>query len=81
MWQMQPVQVDLVERKKTVNECIIGTDILIICTPWRQYYEITIDDLKIHMRGKIIIDPYRVIVGKFSRHDNFICYSLGKKPQ
>ena len=68
-----------IERKKTVHDCIIGTDILIICTPWKQYYDITIDDLKKKMRGKTIIDPYRIIVGKISRHDNFICYSLGRK--
>lgn len=41
--------------------CYTHADILIIATPWPEYQKIKIMDLQQQMRGRVIIDPYRVL--------------------
>ena len=33
-------------------------------TPWPEFKKITIKELKNNMRGRIILDPYRVLIEK-----------------
>ena len=54
-------------RKKTIKEAIKGSNILLVCTPWQQYFHLSIDEIKRLMSGNIIIDPYRVFDGKLAR--------------
>ena len=70
-----------ISREKTINQAIEGSNILIICTPWQQYYDLSIEEVKRLMSGNIIIDPFRVIDGKLARQHGFLWYPLGKKFQ
>ena len=40
------------------------SDVLIVMTPWPEFKKITIKELKNNMRGRIILDPYRVLIEK-----------------
>ena len=68
-----------VERKETVNQCINGCDLLIIATPWDEYRNLRISEIKKKMKGRIIIDPYRVVDGDLARQEGFSWYSIGQK--
>ena len=67
-----------ISRKKTINQAIEGSNILIVCTPWKQYYHLSIEEIKRLMSGNIIIDPFRVFDGKLARQQGFLWYPLGK---
>jgi UDPglucose 6-dehydrogenase len=41
-----------------------GTDALAIMTPWPQFRDLRPADLKAAMRGRLVIDPYRVLKGR-----------------
>lgn len=63
-----------------VNKCIDAikeADIVIIMTPWTEYKQLSCDLLKQHMRGNVVIDPYRVLQGD-SAHLHFNYFSLGQ---
>jgi len=50
-----------VRRADSVLEAIKGADILAIMTPWPEFNEITADILAQKMKGRIVIDPYRML--------------------
>ena len=62
---------------KSIKEAIHNSKILIISTPWEEFYDIDIKLLK-QSKLKYIIDPYRVL---FHHKKNFKCeyYCLGTK--
>jgi UDPglucose 6-dehydrogenase len=61
----------------TVDECFKGADALVLITPWPEYKNISLDALAKAMRGRIIIDPYRLLDGKRARGLGFTYYTLG----
>lgn len=63
---------------KNVRECVSGSDVLIIATPWDDYKNITITELCSLMKGRIIIDPYRILDGKAATSAGFKYHTLGK---
>lgn len=46
---------------QSIRDVICGADIIILMTPWSDYQTITWDALSTHMRGNIVIDPYRLL--------------------
>ena len=70
-----------VERKETVNECINGCHLLIIATPWDEYRNLRISEIKKKMKGRIIIDPYRVVDGLWLDRKDFRGILLSKVHQ
>jgi len=61
-------------------ECIEGSDVLIISTPWPEYSDISLDSICSKMRGRLIIDPYRMLDGGLLSRSGFQYHSLGRKP-
>lgn len=41
-----------------------GADALAIMTPWPAFRELRPADIKAAMRGKLVVDPYRVLIGR-----------------
>ncbi len=55
-------------------------DALMILTPWPEYGDVNVADLAGAMRGRIVIDPYRVIGPQAARSAGLVCYTLGMPP-
>ena len=66
-----------VRRADSVLEAIKGADILAIMTPWPEFKEVTADILALKMKGRIVIDPYRLLDGMALKAKGFIYASLG----
>ena len=49
------------EEAPSALEACMGADVLAIMTPWRQFAEIPLCDILARMKGRIIIDPYRIL--------------------
>jgi UDPglucose 6-dehydrogenase len=57
--------------------CAEGADALVIATPWPQYRALAIADLARVMRGRLIIDPYRLVDGAAAAAAGFAYHALG----
>jgi UDPglucose 6-dehydrogenase len=57
--------------------CAEGADALVIATPWAQYRTIGIADLAQVMRGRLLIDPFRVLDGRAAAEAGFEYHALG----
>lgn len=66
-----------VRRADSALEAIKGADILAVMTPWPEFNEITADILAQKMKGRIVIDPYRLLDGMALKAKGFIYASLG----
>ena len=55
-------------------------DVLVIATPWPQYQSLTAAELTHTMRGRTILDPYRVLDGKAFAAAGFVYHTLGAAP-
>lgn len=62
---------------KTAMECAEGADVLALVTPWPEYRELSLDALAKTMRGRVIVDPYRLLDGARARALGFTYYTLG----
>lgn len=49
------------EQKQSALDACEGADILIIMTPWEEFKDTAPADIKAHMAGSIIVDPYGVL--------------------
>ena len=58
-------------------EAATGADALAIMTPWSDYRVISASDLRRVMRGRVILDPYRVLDGAAARAAGFDYFTLG----
>jgi UDPglucose 6-dehydrogenase len=47
-------------------------------TPWPEYRELKVEALARAMRGRVIIDPYRLVHGANAREAGFSYYTLGQ---
>jgi UDPglucose 6-dehydrogenase len=63
--------------KSTVLDAISGTDVLVIMTPWPEFRSITMEQLRFHMNGRTVLDPYRVLDGKTLISAGFTYFTLG----
>jgi UDPglucose 6-dehydrogenase len=57
--------------------CAEGADALVIATPWPQYRTLSIADLRRAMRGRLLIDPYRLLDGIQVADAGFEYHALG----
>lgn len=61
----------------TALEAATGADALAIMTPWPAYRKISVSDLHRVMRGRVILDPYRVLDGAAAHEAGFDYFTLG----
>ncbi|MFZ0423147.1 MAG: nucleotide sugar dehydrogenase [Xanthobacteraceae bacterium] len=57
-----------------------GADVLVIATPWPQYRELRPADLARVMKGKTLLDPYRVLDGQACAAAGLTYHTLGMPP-
>ena len=50
-----------VKLKKKATDTVKGVDVLAIMTAWPEFKDITVDFIVKNMRGRVIIDPYRIL--------------------
>jgi UDPglucose 6-dehydrogenase len=62
----------------TALDCVRGADVVALVTPWPEYRDLSIDALAKAMRGRVIIDPYRLLDGARARAAGFSYYTLGQ---
>jgi UDPglucose 6-dehydrogenase len=61
----------------TPLECAVGADVLVIATPWKEYRDLTVEALAKVMKGRVIIDPYRILDGAKAAAEGFAYHTLG----
>ena len=64
---------------KAPLEAARGAAALMILTPWPEYREIEPAKIAAAMRGRIVLDPYRVLEEKAAAAAGLVLHSLGKK--
>jgi UDPglucose 6-dehydrogenase len=57
-----------------------GADVLVIATPWPQYRELRPADLARVMKGRVVLDPYRVLDGNACVAVGLTYHTLGMPP-
>jgi UDPglucose 6-dehydrogenase len=57
-----------------------GADVLVIATPWPQYRELRPADIACVMKGRAVLDPYRVLDGQACTAVGLTYYTLGMPP-
>jgi len=60
--------------------CAEGADALVLATPWPQYRALSIAGLAQAMRGRVLIDPFRLLSGKEAVEAGFEYHALGMPP-
>ncbi|CAA7612107.1 nucleotide sugar dehydrogenase [Magnetospirillum sp. UT-4] len=58
-------------------EAVAGADAVVIATPWPDYRGLKADDLAAVMRGRVVIDPYRMLDGAAARSAGLSWFCLG----
>jgi UDPglucose 6-dehydrogenase len=58
-------------------EAVKGADALVIMTPWPQFRELACEDLARAMRGRVVLDPYRVLDAGKARAAGLDYHTLG----
>lgn len=70
-----------VDRRDTVEECLDGADAVVLITPWPEYRDITAETLARSMRGRLVVDPYRLLDGAALADAGFAHHILGAPPR
>lgn len=58
-------------------DALTNADALMIMTPWPQYRDISVHDVAKGLRGRIVLDPYRVLEPRAAAAAGLDYYSLG----
>jgi UDPglucose 6-dehydrogenase len=61
-------------------EAARGAEALLIMTPWPEFRALSAVDLAAAMRGRIVVDPFRVLEADALRAAGFSYYTLGAPP-
>jgi UDPglucose 6-dehydrogenase len=61
-------------------EAVKGADALLVMTPWPEFRDLKPDELAKAMRGKIVIDPYRVFHPSAMEAAGLVHFTLGRSP-
>lgn len=61
-------------------DCARGADALMVLTPWPEFRQIALADLAAVMRGRLLIDPYRVFGASAAHACGFDYITLGVPP-
>jgi UDPglucose 6-dehydrogenase len=59
-------------------ECARDADVLVLATAWPEYRTLALEDLAQVMRGRVLIDPYRMLDGAKARAVGFAYHTLGR---
>ena len=57
--------------------CAEGADALVIVTPWPEYRGLAVTDLARVMRGRLLLDPFRLLDGRAAAAAGFEYHTLG----
>jgi UDPglucose 6-dehydrogenase len=60
--------------------CAEGADALVVVTPWPEYRSLAVPDLARVMRGRLVLDPYRLLDGTALAAAGFRYHTLGRPP-
>jgi UDPglucose 6-dehydrogenase len=75
--RLDPAAFPNVRQSASALDACIGSDVLTIMTPWKDFAGISPRDLAERMRGRLVIDPFAVLdQRKFTEH-GFTCRRLG----
>jgi len=58
-------------------DCAAGCDVLVLATPWPQFKQLRLADLRAAMAGRVLIDPYRLFDGRPAAQEGFEWHGLG----
>jgi UDPglucose 6-dehydrogenase len=61
-------------------ECVQGADVVVLATPWPEYRALMPEELAAAMRGRVVIDPYRLLDGPQLAKLGFTYHTLGLPP-
>ena len=61
-------------------DCAKGADALVLVTPWPEYRSLALADLARVMRGRLLIDPFRLLDGAAAAAAGFEYHALGMPP-
>jgi UDPglucose 6-dehydrogenase len=64
----------------SADDAIQGADVVCIMTPWGEFRKMTPADFARRMRGRCVIDPYRVVDGAAARQAGLRHFTLGVAP-
>jgi len=62
---------------RTAMEAVQGADALLLMTPWAEYRGLEVSALEKSMRGRLIIDPYRLFDARGAKAAGFDYLTLG----
>ena len=65
------------KQAESVLDCISGADVMVLSTPWPEYRELSLGDIKKQMRGRVVIDPFRLLNGQALFQAGFEYHALG----
>lgn len=60
--------------------CVAGADVVVLATPWPEYRALKLEELAAAMRGRVLIDPYRLLDGARAAKLGFTYHTLGLPP-
>jgi UDPglucose 6-dehydrogenase len=61
-------------------DCAEGADALVLGTPWPEYRSLRIADLARSMRGRVLVDPFRLLPAAEAVAGGFAYHALGMPP-
>jgi UDPglucose 6-dehydrogenase len=61
----------------SVLDCLQDADVVVVATPWPQYRDLKVEDLARSLRGRVVIDPYRMLDGAKLAAGGFAYHTLG----
>ncbi len=61
--------------------CVEGADAVVLATPWPEYQSLSLQAMASRMRGRVIIDPYRLLDGNKASGLGFSYFTLGRPAQ
>ena len=59
-------------------DCVQNADVVVLVTPWPEYRDLSIEAMAQAMRGRTMIDPYRLLDGERARAAGFTYHTLGR---
>ncbi len=68
-----------ITRVNEMKEALTYTQVLFIMTPWNEFSEISLDQIKSFMKGNVIIDPYGILRGLSLEKEGYKYLIKGRK--
>jgi UDPglucose 6-dehydrogenase len=62
-------------------DCLDDADAVVVATPWPEYRSLSLPEIAPRMRGRVIVDPYRMLDGDQACALGFSYYTLGRPVQ